>query len=701
MDGKGDKNRDGEEDDDGGRDIDSQTSDGNRDDEPDLGSGSQTDENGSDEDEDTSAFGVDETDPTDLIPDDIDDKVEERMGISRDEPDEADDQVDTETDSSVNRRDVLNSADVGMDVDPDSLDEVDEMDVVVQDEDNDEEPQLMSDMPTDVKNESIEPEKMLDDVREFFASEEMSDAFSEEEISSLLNAAKSNIAEFEGLEGYEEYERYWVNKPYAYISILYNDDENDFRYHISEPELDAFERTVREDIKQRLRDVLMHEETDRSEDKEEVIERRTRKIIDTYGIDIDDDSLSKILYYLKRDYIHDGKIDPIMRDPNIEDISCDGVGVPVFVYHRDYRDLMTNVEYEKDELDSFVIKLAQRSGKHISVANPMVDASMPDGSRIQLTLGDEITSHGSTFTIRKFNEVPFTPIDLLNWDTFSLEEMAYLWICIENNKSLIFAGGTASGKTTSMNAVSLFIPPKSKVVSIEDTREITLPHTNWIPSVTRESFSEEGAGEINMYELLRAALRQRPEYLIVGEVRGEEALTLFQAMSTGHTTYSTMHADSVDAAIHRLENPPISVPRSMLKALDIVSIQAQTFVGGKRVRRNMKLVEIIGIDPKTQNIRTNDIFQWDAETDSFMRTGKSSALEEIKRSRGWSDEELEHQIDMRREVLEYLVDNDITDYREVSRTIQTFMTDPEKIIERIREGELDVESLEERASVDV
>ena len=542
---------------------------------------------------------------------------------------------------------------------------------------------------------------VLDEIAEeelegfFEPEEELEQEFSESKLDTLMSEAKQGVAEYEGLEGYVEHERYWVNKPYAYVAILYSDTQNDYLYHVVEPSLDDYEQAVRKDLEERLRDVLMYEEINDEMDEEEILEEKVKKIINDYGIDVDNDSMHKILYYLKRDYIYDGKIDPILRDPAIEDVSCDGDNVPIFVYHRDYRDLMSNVEFEKQELDSFVIKLAQKAGKHISVAEPLVDASMPDGSRIQMTLGTEVTDRGSTFTIRLFKDEPFTPIDLVNFNTFSLEQMAYLWTCIENNKSLIFAGGTASGKTTSMNAVTLFIPPKSKVVSIEDTREVTLPHMNWIPSVTRDSFSDDGSGEVDMYELLRAALRQRPEYLVVGEVRGEEALTLFQAMSTGHTTYSTMHADSVDSAIHRLENPPISVPRSMLKALDIVSIQAQTFVGGERVRRNLKLVEIIGIDPKTRNIRTDDIFQWNAETDSFVRTGNSTALQDIKRARGWTDEELERELDKRRRVLQYMLDNDISDYQDVSKIIQSFIIDPDRVINQIEQGKIDLEALED------
>jgi len=527
------------------------------------------------------------------------------------------------------------------------------------------------------------------------------DELAETETERLVSESKEGLAEFEGKDGYVVHESYWVNKPYAYIAILYSDRQNDYQYYVVEPNLDDFEQNLRNELESYLRDVLMYEKIDGDIDEELILEDKVDRLIESYGIDVTPSSLDKILYYLKRDYIYDGKIDPIMRDPAIEDVSCDGDNTPIFVYHRDYRDLMSNVEFEKDELDSFVIKLAQKAGKHISVADPLVDASMPDGSRIQMTLGKEVTDRGSTFTIRLFQDEPFTPIDLIDYNTFSLEQMTYLWTCIENNKSLIFAGGTASGKTTSMNAVTLFIPPKSKVVSIEDTREITLPHMNWIPSVTRDSFSDDGSGEVDMYELLRAALRQRPEYLVVGEVRGEEALTLFQAMSTGHTTYSTMHADSVDSAIHRLENPPISVPRSMLKALDIVSIQSQTFVGGERVRRNMKLVEIIGIDPKTRNIRTDDIFQWNAETDTFVRTGNSRALQDIKQSRGWTDEELERELDKRREVLQYMLDNEITDYEDVSKIIQSFIMDPDRVLEQIENGGIDVDALEDMETLNL
>ena len=490
------------------------------------------------------------------------------------------------------------------------------------------------------------------------------------------------ITYFEGIANYEEIERYWLDEPFCFVVILYNELLNDYLYQIVEPKLDEFEEIFLTEIKDRLRDVLLVENIDRLADKEKILEEKILIILKDYAIKFTPLMLGKIIYYVKRDFVRLGKIDPLMYDDGIEDISGNGHDKPVFLYHKKYSNISTNIYFEEDELNSFIIQLAQKSGKHISVAEPMIDATMPDGSRIQMTLGTTVTTHGSTFTIRKFSETPITPIDLLEWGTFSSAGMAYLWLCIENNKSLIYAGGTASGKTSSLNAVSLFIPEKAKIISLEDTRELKLPHINWIPGVTRDSFTADERGAVDMYDLLKAALRQRPEYLLVGEVRGKEALTLFQAMSTGHTTFSTMHADSVSSAIHRLENPPISVPRNMIQALDIMSIQAQTFSAGKRVRRNLKLVEITDIDPNTRNIRTNDIFTWDSSTDSFRHTGKSKALNDIKLQRGWNEGDIKRELQTRQNILEYMLYNGIRDFKEIATIIKEYQATPEKTLAR-------------------
>ena len=488
---------------------------------------------------------------------------------------------------------------------------------------------------------------------------------------------------YDGISGYNELERYWVNEPYALVVILFNPEKNSNLYYVVEPKLSDFEELFLKEIKDRLKDVLLFEDIKNDEDKNKTLTDKVKKLVKEYSIDVSPLTTEKILYYTRRDFIKFGKIDPLMHDDRIEDVSANGFGVPIYLYHKKYTNLATNVVYREDELDSYVIRLAQRCGKHISVAEPMIDATMPDGSRIQMTLGKNITTHGATFTIRKFSEVPITPVDLINWNTFSAEEMAYLWLCIENNKSLIYAGGTASGKTSSLNAVSLFIPWQAKIITLEDTRELKLPHPNWIPGVTRDSFTADGKGTIDMYDLLKAALRQRPEFLLVGEVRGKEALTLFQAMSTGHTTFSTMHADSVSSAIHRLENPPISVPRTMIQALNIISIQSQTFVKGKRARRNMKLVEITDIDPTTRNIRTNDIFAWDALTDKFNRVGESKALNEIMVRRGWNIMDLKKELLNRQKILEFMVNNKISDFNAIATIIHDYQVTPDKVLKKL------------------
>ncbi|MCZ7372322.1 MAG: type II/IV secretion system ATPase subunit, partial [Candidatus Methanoperedens sp.] len=547
------------------------------------------------------------------------------------------------------------------------------------------EEKLMSDVETRIKKLKEMQTKVLEDKPPQNAIEKIKTFFTKEiEIVEVYDPLiHGPLVTFDGMEGFNEIERYWVNEPYAFVVILFDPGNNSYLYYVAEPVLTEFEDLFLKEIKDRLKDVLLVEDVKIEEDKDKVLTNKVKQVIKDYAIDITPLTLEKVLYYTRRDFIKFGKIDPLMHDNRIEDVSANGHDIPIYLYHKKYTNIPTNIYYNERELDSYVIRLAQRCGKHISIAEPMVDATMPDGSRIQMTLGKSVTSRGATFTIRKFSEVPITPIDLINWNTFSAEELAYLWLCIENNKSLIYAGGTASGKTSSLNAVSLFIPSQAKIVTLEDTRELKLPHPNWIPGTTRDSFTADGKGGIDMYELLRAALRQRPEYLLVGEVRGKEALTLFQAMSTGHTTFSTMHADSVASAIHRLENPPISVPRTMIQALNIISIQSQTYVGGKRARRNMKLVEITDIDPTTKNIRTNDIFVWDPLSDKFIRTGESKSLNDIMIRRGWSLSELKKELMNRQKILEFMVNNKITDFNAISTIIHDYQSTPDKILTKL------------------
>jgi flagellar protein FlaI len=488
------------------------------------------------------------------------------------------------------------------------------------------------------------------------------------------------------VQGQEEVELYPVNEPFAYVRIIYDNSTHEHVYQIIEPELNTAERELLEELEMRLFETLDVNTKDITyEAARKALRDAVDEIIHDYGIKLTAVSREKILYNIEKEFLGDGRIDPIMHDKYIEDISCDGLGTPIFVYHTGYESIQTSAAYsESVELDSFVTKLAQRAGKYISIAEPMLDATMSDGSRIQMTLGTEVTAHGSTFTIRKFRDEPITPTDLIEWQTFSPLSIAFFWLAVENGKSCIFCGGTASGKTTSLNAISLFIPPLAKIVTLEDTRELKLPHPNWIPSITRESFDTDGKGSIDMYELLRAALRQRPEYILVGEVRGHEALTLFQAMSTGHVTYATMHADSVASAVHRLENPPLSVPRNMLNALDLVSVQVQARIGGQRIRRTKQLIEILDIDPRTNELITNEVFRWHPVTDEIRYSGKSYILEEIMEERGWSEARMREELKRRQEILEWMRLKKLRHFKDVSKVLISYFRDPEAVMDIVR-----------------
>ncbi|WP_434084092.1 type II/IV secretion system ATPase subunit [Haloglomus halophilum] len=507
------------------------------------------------------------------------------------------------------------------------------------------------------------------------------------------------LVNFGGREGYEEVDRYWLNAPFSYASINYDAEENQYLYHVVEPTLDSFEAELLDALYQDVRNPLLYgPETDADDEEgaERVLMEELRDRLEEYGVDVDMAGFYRLFYYLWRRFRGYGKIDPLMHDPNIEDISCDGYGLPLYAYHEDYQDVETNVSFGEEELDSFVIQLAQQSGRHISVGNPVVETTLEDGSRAELALGQEVTPRGSAFTIRKYSEEPFTPIDLLRFGTYNLDQMAYLWMAIEHNKNIIFAGGTAAGKTTSLNAISMFIPPRSKLITIEDTRELALYHDNWLSSVTRERLDE--AANITMYDLLRSSLRHRPEYIIVGEVRGEEAITLFQAMNTGHTTLSTMHADSVQTAINRLENEPINVPRPMVQSLDVLVVQTLARFGGERVRRASSVAEIEGIDQRTGELDYAGAYDWNATDDTFSE-GNRNLMDEIREERGWSQRDLLSELRRRRRFLKYLWDEEVTQYQAFTTMVNRYYANPDRVMDRIDAPEIDT-GAEAEASAD-
>ncbi len=335
------------------------------------------------------------------------------------------------------------------------------------------------------------------------------------------------VPETHGLPGSPGSEHYWVNEPFSSVTIRRNGSQG-LDYTVSEPVLTRRDKVILAETHAHLRDVIVYEAgpADTGDHLDPV---KIKKIIRKFDPGISDERLSVLGYYLRRDLSGYGPLDVLMKDPALEDISCNGCDLPVFVFHKAHGSIPTSIVFREGELNQYVLRLAQKANKQISLSNPLVDATLPDGARIQITYSDVVSTNGSSFTVRKFRADPMTPLDLLRFGTFSPETMAFLWLAIEHRKSLLIVGGTASGKTSTMNAVSLFIPENAKIVSLEDTREIQLPHRNWLPTRTRELNVPGIRGDIDLFSLLRACMRQRPEYIIVGEVRGPEAQTLFQA----------------------------------------------------------------------------------------------------------------------------------------------------------------------------
>ena len=485
-------------------------------------------------------------------------------------------------------------------------------------------------------------------------------------------------------------EVYPINEPYAYAAIVKEPDTQKIRYEVIEPTISRDEITQLEEIKTLLMDEvdISLKEIETREKAEEYLERRVREVIRDHRLKIPEESIDKLIYYIRRDFIGYGKIDAIMRDHLIEDVSADGVNIPVYVWHREYESIPTNIIYRNDdELDTFIIRLAYLAGKNISIARPMIDASLPDGSRIQLTYGTEITRRGSTFTVRRFRVDPLTVSDLIAFKTMTSEMAAYFWYAIENRASILVAGGVASGKTTTLNCLSMFIKPEMKVVSVEDTAELNLPHENWIPSVVRTGFGHDGRdGAITLFDLLKTAVRQRPDYIIVGEVRGTETYTLFQAMATGNLAMCTIHAESMDAVLRRLESEPMNIPKPLLAMIDTVVVQLRTEIDGKPARRVLTVSEMVGLEPKTKDLLTNDLYRWNPKQDAFSYSGRSHVLERNMEKTGLNEDEVLEELGRRKAVLEWMVKSNIRRYTDVATVIREYYANPDRVYRRARLG---------------
>jgi flagellar protein FlaI len=374
---------------------------------------------------------------------------------------------------------------------------------------------------------------------------------------------------------------------------------------------------------------------DSEEEKRDALLQAVDAIVSTNGaggkIHVTSRQLEGVRYLTVRNKVGLGVLQPLLQDPYIEDISCSGIG-PIFIEHKIFKSLQASIAFSTSEdLDRFVIWMGEAIKRPVTVRNPIVDAVLPDGSRINIVYGSDISKRGSNFTIRKFSETPVSVMQLVEFGTLDYMMAAYLSFVLEEGLNMFVAGATASGKTTTLNAITTFILPDRKIVSIEDTPELQVPHKNWIREVTRGTGREGMGGAVGMFDLLKAALRQRPERIIIGEIRGEEGAIAFQAMQTGHGVISTFHAASVEKLIQRLTGDPINIPKAYIDNLDVVLIQAAVRAPGKgMVRRVLSINEIVGYDAYTQSFSFIEAFSWNPERDMFNFPGymNSYLLEE-------------------------------------------------------------------------
>jgi flagellar protein FlaI len=467
---------------------------------------------------------------------------------------------------------------------------------------------------------------------------------------------------------------YPIVEPFSYARIYFDRSTYDLIYEIIEPELTENEEKIYRNIISYIEKLLYIKlsEINNLNDAINYLQRLYDFVLNDLGIKLGQSSYEKIFYYIFRDLYGYNKVDSLLRDPLIEDIECSGPNYPIFVVHRYFGNLKTNIILNDKEIRDLIEKFALRAGKHISYAEPILDATLPDGSRFNATYSQEITTNGPTFTIRKFREIPWTPIELIRLGSATPEIFAYLWLAVEFRKNIIIIGGTASGKTTMLNAISMFIPPNARIVSIEDTREIKLYHPNWIPSVVK--YSSDKNREIDMFELLRMSFRQRPDYVIVGEVRGEEAYVMFQGMASGHSSLSTMHAESTRSLISRLTTPPINLSPTLIELLNVVVIMQHDNFLGTNLRRIKEVNEIIKYN------RFNIAYKWNPFKREYLENPKKYLFRLIENDYGIKYKEIYEEYVTRVKLLYRLSELNISDFQTFSKIVQMYYYNKENVL---------------------
>ena len=478
--------------------------------------------------------------------------------------------------------------------------------------------------------------------------------------------------------------RYSLVAPYANVHIYWSEKEGEIIYELEEPALKEDEKQSLKMIESAMIELMnINDAEERSLDSMiEYLDKTARLVIAEMNLVLSEQSYERIFYYLYRNFIGFNEVDPLLKDYFIEDIECNGVDTPVYIVHRAYRNLRTNVIYKNVEgLASFVEKLAQRCGRYISYAQPLLDGTLPEGSRVNATYTKDVTSRGPTFTIRKFTSTPWTPTQLIALGTVSPEILAYFWLLTQYKSNVMIAGGTSSGKTTLLNALAFFIPPEARVISIEDTRELNLPRENWLPAVARTSIGVGKVGEVDLFDLLKNSFRQNPDYVIVGEVRGKEAFVLFQGMASGHASMSTIHADSLDTVIRRLETPPISLSPTLVNSLDCVVVMTHAIVGNKQTRRLKEIVEVVNVD-KDGTALINTPFVWNPAQDVFYFKKQSRVFDKISTRYGLTSDKIQDEFLKRARLLYILFQKKIFGFDDMKKVVNDYYRDPAAVLKQ-------------------
>ncbi|MCV0372589.1 MAG: type II/IV secretion system ATPase subunit [Nitrosarchaeum sp.] len=475
---------------------------------------------------------------------------------------------------------------------------------------------------------------------------------------------------------------YPLNAPYSYANILYNEKDSSYEYQVDEIKLNYEEQEIFNKLYNLLEENIDSAENAKGDNFEKFLNHiieENEKLFQKYPVA----SLEKVKYYLRRDIAGFGIIDGLMRDPNIEDVSCAGINSSIYVWHRQFDSIPTNIQFEASNLNNFVSRIVFRAGKHVSSAHPITDLALEGNHRISVLYQKEVTPKGTSFTIRKFREDPYTVVDLIDFETLSPAIAAYLWMLMESKMSIMVIGSTGSGKTTILNAITGLVDPDYKIFSVEDVSEINIKHENWFSLISRPGFGTQGEGEIGLYDLIKSGVRHRPDYIIVGEIRGSEAYVMFQAMATGHGGLCTMHADSLLSATKRLQQKPMEIPPSYMTLMNCAIVIRRI----KDTETGQSSRKIISIEEIKDNNSFNSVFKWNPKTKSFdSEIDKSELIKRIADAQGQTIGNIINEYQKRIAILEWMKNHNIRDYKETSEIIGKYYRNPNEILNMIHYG---------------